>query len=374
MTDLVGYEVGAALVGMVGGLALFARGLVAYRIGSQVASISSSPVSSLAAGEVRVSGTARPAAVTLVSPLRSRPCLYYRATISEERGRDTVTVFHRERGVGFLLDDGTGTIRVFPGGARWDLPEDFHERDGIMGDSPIGLQVNDGPDAAVASGLDRETAIAQLLTVHQPARTDGLPDGSTAGSLGTIAGGLGAGALGFATGRREYHEAILEPGSIVTVVGTARPFSDLPDPLASDVTDGSVAALDDPEIAADLGAARAAGALAGDPKSAWGNAAIPGFGIGQPTQSPALDPAAAPEPVVPETAAAAEKAARDRFDIPADALVIALDAEAPLAIFLGTPGQAEGRAQDRFLLGIGGALLAIVSAVALALVVSGTIG
>ena len=43
-------------------------------------------------------------------------------------------------------------------------------------------------------------------------------------------------------------------------------------------------------IAANIAEARAAGILLTDPEDAWGNAAIPGFGIGRPTRQPELDP------------------------------------------------------------------------------------
>ena len=56
--------------------------------------------------------------------------------------------------------------------------------------------------------------------------------------------------------------------------------------------------MGDPEIAADFDAARAAGTLASSPEDAWGNASIPGFGIGEPVRAPHLDPEALPELVV----------------------------------------------------------------------------
>jgi hypothetical protein len=56
---------------------------------------------------------------------------------------------------------------------------------------------------------------------------------------------------------------------------------------------------DDPEIAASYAEARAAGILNTDPAEAWGNAAIPGFGIGRPVRPPILDPAADALPPTP---------------------------------------------------------------------------
>jgi len=43
----------------------------------------------------------------------------------------------------------------------------------------------------------------------------------------------------------------------------------------------------------DIAEARAAGMLVGDPDDAWGNAALPRFGIGRPVSPPHRDPGAA---------------------------------------------------------------------------------
>ena len=75
--------------GFVGGAVLLARGMLLWRGRERVADIASSQVSALAAGEARLTGTAQPVALTLVSPLQSRPCLYYRARVTESRGRRT---------------------------------------------------------------------------------------------------------------------------------------------------------------------------------------------------------------------------------------------------------------------------------------------
>ena len=69
--------------------------------------------------------------------------------------------------------------------------------------------------------------------------------------------------------------------------------------------------IDDPEIAADLAEARADGTLVDDPAEAWGNAAIPGFGIGRPVVAPVIDPAANTLPLADaEAAARAERTFR----------------------------------------------------------------
>ena len=95
---------------------------------------------------------------------------------------------------------------------------------------------------------------------------------------------------------------------------------------------GSAVAADDPEVAADLAEARADGTLADDPAAAWGNAAIPGFGIGRPVSAPDIDPAAHPLPL-----ADADEAARAErtFDIAPETLVLAASEEVPLLIAYG---------------------------------------
>jgi hypothetical protein len=109
--------------------------------------------------------------------------------------------------------------------------------------------------------------------------------------------------------------------------------------------------------------AREAGILLADPALAWGNAAIPGFGIGAPVSEPALDPAAnRPALAAPEEAA---RVART-FDIPPDQLVIAAGPDMPLMVSLGEPAIAAGRQRDTFVMGLLGAALAIGSAIVLA--------
>ena len=67
-------------VGIAAGLWLLARGLGGYRTATRIADTGTSSVASMAAGEVRVAGVIEPAEVTLISPLQSERCVYYRAT------------------------------------------------------------------------------------------------------------------------------------------------------------------------------------------------------------------------------------------------------------------------------------------------------
>jgi hypothetical protein len=199
----------------------------------------------------------------------------------------------------------------------------------------------------------REAAIAALLTVRQPT------DASAADAE-----------TGYGAGGRTFEEARLEPGDVVTVVGLAVPFGQLPDPWGADRLDRAgdpLTGLDDPLVAAEVAEARANGTLL-TPEQAWGNAAIPGFGIGRPVRAPALDPAADPPELAPPSAAAE---ARDRFDIAPDALVLAAADGVPLLIAEGAPEAAVAREQGVFLVGLLGAVLAVASAIVGAAVLAG---
>jgi hypothetical protein len=358
-----------ALVGLGVGLWLLARGLADYRLATQIGDTSTSRVGTLAAGEVQVSGVIEPAELTLVSPLQSTACVYYRSTIDgadeginvggglAEIGAD----FFEERAVGFRVRDESGDIRVFPRGARWDAPTTLDDSTGLMGDEPPGLRIRTG-SALAPTGLGRDAAIAALLAVP-----DAMPDFRPL----AILGGSARDGLTGGDRRRHYREAILAPGDAVTILGKAIPFGDLADPAEADVAVGSELAADDTEVLGDISEARQAGLLEASPEAAWGNAAIPGFGIGQPARTPVLDPRATALPLAePEHVAEAER----RFSITPDTLVLASGPGEPLLIAHGLPSAAVERRQGRFLLGLLGAVLAIASAMALALIVPGALG
>jgi len=102
--------------GFVGGLVLFVRGLVAYRRDRLVEAVATSSLDALAAGEVRISGVVEPVAMTLVSPLQSTPCVWYRARI-EETGEDGRVLMNEERAQEFDLRDESGRGRIVPRGS-----------------------------------------------------------------------------------------------------------------------------------------------------------------------------------------------------------------------------------------------------------------
>jgi hypothetical protein len=330
--------------------------MAGYRSALRFGDTSTSTISSAAAGEVRISGVIETAELTLVSLLQSAVCVYYRASVGNAGdGSFPDRISAEERAVGFRVRDSTGSLRVFPRSARIDAPLRFHDETGVDGDEPTGLAMRTGGSPQAAE-IDRAAAIAELLTVHDSP--------SSAGSLGWHG-------LRPPPGRREYREARLEPGDPVTIIGRALPFRDLDDPDGADLGMDRVDLESDPEIAADVAEARAAGALADDPGAAWGNAGIPGFGIGRPVTTPDIDPSADPLPLGTATAAAT---AQRRFEIAPDTLVLAASEEVPLVIAYGTPMAVVDRGLTRFVVGLLGAILAIVSVVVLAISIDGGLG
>ncbi len=356
-----------AAVGVGFGLYLLWRGFGAYRTAGRIGGTATSRIASIAAGEVRISGTVEPAEVALVSALQSEPCVYYRSEITERRagGEGGNRALDEERAVGFTVTDGAAAIRVFPRGASFDVPWRLDDGDDWTGTQPTTLNLRTGP-AYTAARPDREAQIAALLTVR--GANEGL-----GGGLADPGGGWGlAGAsfgIGSAAKPRRYREARIEIGDVVTVLGRAIPFGTLSDPAHADLAIGHHFGEGvEGEIAADIAEARAAGRLAPDAATAWGNAAILGFGIGRPVSEPVLDHRAdRPDLATADDAAEAERT----FSIAPDALVVVASSEVPLLIAAGTPGVAGERQQSRFLLGLLGAALAIGSAVVLALGLTG---
>jgi hypothetical protein len=363
MSDVQQLLIVASVAGVLAGLALLVQGVIGYRRSTLVADVATSRIATLAVGEVRITGKVEAGEVTLVSPLQSRPCVYYRAIVTAHEGRSQRTLLRDERAVGFRVRDDSGAIRVFPRGASWDVPPMLHVSDGIGGDPPPDLDLRSGPTFDVPT-TDRSALVARLLTVHgEPTALDGLGIG--------VSGGFGP------SGRR-YEEARIEIGDVVTIVGSALPFGDLADPLDASLGDvasgGPLAAAEDPAIAADLAAATAAGTLQTDPQQAWGNAAIEGFGIGRPVRPPVLDPDANPEPVVAPAADGSPAAIREAFAIRPEEAVLAVAPGRGMLVSLGAPATAVERGRSRFILGLLGGALAIASATVLVLGLDGGVG
>jgi hypothetical protein len=179
-------------------------------------------------------------------------------------------------------------------------------------------------------------------------------------------------------------EARIEDGDRVTVVGSAVPFGQIQDPGSAEWL-----ALDDPVIAADLEAARAAGELEPDPRLRYGNLGIPGFALGRPESAPKLDPGVPAPAVYPRASATpGETAPEQRATRPAagvlqggplaasfapspETLILAAVPGSDLLIAEGDPVSAASLDQWEFLAGLVGAVLAIGGAVLFALTIEG---
>ena len=333
-----------AAAGIAGGLFLLWRGFGGYRTAMRITDIATSRIASIAAGEVRLTGVVEPAETLLTSTLQSASCVYFRSTVKDTSGDSDSTVHDEVCAVGFRVRDPSGDVRVFPRNAQWDVPPRFEAESSHAEGPAAGLRLRPGSPYQLAEP-DREALIADLLTPDQP-----LDAGSPLyGSSGKA--------------DRRYVEARIEPGDTVTIVGRALPFGQLSDPSEADVAGGEVISATDTEVAMDIAEAREAGILVGDPALAWGNAAIPGFGIGTPVRSPVLDPAATVPALAPPEAAA--RISRT-FDIEPEQLVVAAGADMPLLVAFGAPTVAAARHRDTFLVGLLGVVLAIGSAIVLA--------
>ena len=336
-----------AAAGIAAGLFFLWRGFGGYRTAMRISDIATSRISTLAAGEIRISGVVEPAETTLTSMLQSVPCVYYRSTVKARDVDSQRTIHDEERAVGFRVRDDSGDVRIFPRNAVWDVPARFDDRSTSSDGLPPGLRIRSGSPYQLANP-DREALIADLLTPDQP---------------------LDASSPLYGSGKadRQYVESRIEPGDTVTVIGRAMPFGQLSDPTEADVGGGEVLSAADTEVAMDIAEAREAGILIGDPALAWGNAAIPGFGIGAPVRQPVLDPAA----VTPALASPEEAARISRtFDIAPDQLVVAAGADMPLLVAFGQPAVAAARHRDTFLVGLLGVVLAIGSAIVLAFAIT----
>jgi hypothetical protein len=351
--------------GLLGGIVLFVRGLQAYRRDRLISSVATSSLDGMAAGEVRVSGVVEPIDQTLISPLQSMPCVWYRARV-ETTGKNSRVVMDEEKSQEFRISDETGSIRVVPRGARWEIGTAFDERTSIVGAEPPGLARRVGPSYALfqerdveqMTELERQTAAQTLLTVQRP--TTGGTDPGPSGAFDL------SGAPFIEQGGRRYREARLEPGQTVTILGQAWPWAEVRDVLLAWNPGDNVEA----DIAADLAAARELGLLAASPEDAWGNAAIPGFGIGAPATQPALDPRAH-QPVVPGDDS--HRAALEKYHIPDEELVLSRGLGGGMAIYLGTPREATGHHDFAFWVGVAGAVMAVVCALFLGVIVTGTL-
>ncbi len=351
------------VAGLVGGIVLFVRGLVAYRRDRLISSVATSSLDGIAAGEVRISGSVEPIDQTLISPLQSRPCVWYRARV-ETTGKNSRVMMDEEKSQEFRIRNETGAIRVVPRGARWEIGATFDERTSIVGAEPAGLERRTGAayapfrdrDVEEMTELERQTAAQALLTVQRPASGTGDVDWNDEDD-----------AFGMPLsnqGGRRYREARLEPGETVTILGQAWPWGEVRDIVLAPNPGDNV----ETDIAGDIAYARHMGLLAASPEEAWGNAAIPGFGIGAPTAQPELDPRAH-QPVVP--GGDIHQEALQKYDIPEEELVLSRGLRGGLVVYRGTPADATRHHDFAFLIGVLGAVMAVMCTLAMGVIVTG---
>ena len=157
-------------------------------------------------------------------------------------------------------------------------------------------------------------------------------DASTTRATRTARPGSATAAAGGRTARRGSSRAIRSRSSAGHSPSPTSPTR--PAPTSATAPD---AAVDDPEVAADLAEARADGHLADDPAAAWGNAAIPGFGIGRPVVDAGHRPGR--EPAAARRRRTRRPVPSERSRIAPETLVLAASDEVPLLIAHGVPGR-----------------------------------
>ena len=345
---------------LVVGLWLLVRGFVAYRDEARVGDVATSRIASLAAGEVRLSGIVEAAEMTLVSPLQSVPCVYYRARIREERQENySGDTLNEENAISFRVRDASGTIRVMPRGrVDWNVPPRWEAETDLDGDDPPGLNRNRGASTAPTE-LDREVghrrpADGQACAVSIRRRRAGARRHRS--SAAAVAG---------PTRRRASNPARRSPSSAPP--GRSATWRRSSPTRSPTTTRNSRRPWRRP--------ARS-GRLATTPEEAWGNAAIPGFGIGQPTRPPELDRDADAPPIPsPRSPRRPRHRRLPASSIEPDELVVGQpEGEGQLVVYPGTPAEAVDRERGTLLVGLLGAVLAIGAALLVAAQLSGVLG
>ena len=339
--------------GFIGGLALLVRGMGGYRTASRIADTSTSRIDSIAAGEVRLTGVIEPAEMVLVSLLQSVPCVYYRATIRKD---DDDLGDTEERSVGFRVRDATGSVRVFPRDARVDAPVRFDEATGSLGDEPPGLVMRIG-DSVQVGEPDREAAIAELLRVHPSNRP------ASGGWARTVPGIAADGT----TARPAWSRATSSRSSGARCRSATCPTRPARTSAAGPMPSSPAIQRWPPTSRRPARPAR----LVADPEDAWGNAGIPGFGIGQPIRAAEIDPAAHPLPSAPPGSPSASSG-RSRSTPRRSSSPHRTRSRCSIAH--GAPGTAAARQGDRFLLGLVGAAVSVISAMVFAIMLNGGFG
>jgi hypothetical protein len=131
-----------AALGIVGGPYLFYRGFGLLQLKRGIMNIPRSSIRSAALGPVEVSGTAV-GPYTLTAPLSKEDCLFYRLVVVEDPQAEFA---HRpsELCAPLFLDDGTGTLLVYPSGS--DLHLNIAHQKGSFANALDGYKRGSDPD------------------------------------------------------------------------------------------------------------------------------------------------------------------------------------------------------------------------------------
>jgi len=117
-------------VGFCLGIYLFYRGFRLLQRRRLILDTPFSKIRSASMGMVEISGLAV-GPYTMVAPLTSRPCYYYRTLVWEwkqsGRSKQWVKVAGESRHVPFFVDDNTGRMLIDPRGAELELHRDFRQ-------------------------------------------------------------------------------------------------------------------------------------------------------------------------------------------------------------------------------------------------------
>ena len=274
-----------AVLGIVFGLIILGRGMAGQRRAARLGDTSSSTISAMAVGEVRVSGVVEPAELALTSPLQSVACVYYRAKVTEERDRSERTILEEERAVGFRVRDASGDIRVFPGGPSFSCPTCTRSRAGSWATSRSGSGHGPGAPSGRRTRSARPWSRSSSPSIPRaiPFGSDGarrrpprrpLPRGRPAA--------LPRGADRAGPDRDDRrHGAAVRPAARSHRRRRGHRAAEASTPPAGSPTRRSRPTSPRHGRPA---------LLETDPTEAWGNAAIPGFGIGRPVSAAGARP------------------------------------------------------------------------------------
>ena len=233
-----------------------------YRSALLVADTSTSTIGSLAAGEVRISGVIEAAELTLVSLLQSAPCVYYRATIGAggdvaDRRRRRHARSARSAFASATRPAASGSSRAAPGSTHRVR---FDEETGAMGDEPPGLRS--------ARAARRGLAEVDRADRHRRAADGARPRSRRPAAWRRCA---------TATRRRRLPRDPAGAWRLRSpIVGRALPFPTSPTRSRRTIGTEADRARRDPEIAADIAEARAAGTLVARPRGRLGQRRDPG--------------------------------------------------------------------------------------------------